>query len=40
MAHPLRGDIWFGLAGGLCWGPGCLESAEVAQEESTESERK
>lgn len=32
---PLRGDFWFGLAGGLCWGPGCLEFADVAQEEST-----
>lgn len=36
MTHPLRGDFWFGLAGGLCWGPGCLEFADVAQEESTE----
>lgn len=40
MAHPLRVDDWPGLAAGLCWGPGCFESAEVALEEATESGRK
>lgn len=40
MAHPLREEAWPGLATGLCWGPGCLESVEAAQEEGTEGGRK
>ena len=40
MAHPLREEAWPGLATGLCWGPGCLESVEAAQEEGTEGGRR
>lgn len=40
MAHPLREEAWPGLAAGLCWGPGCLESVEAAQEEATEGGRR
>lgn len=39
-AYPLREEAWPGRDAGLCWGPGHLESAEMAQEEATAGGRR
>lgn len=39
-AHPLAVTAVPGLEAGLCWGPGCLGSAEEAREDTPGGERR